>query len=102
MKFASCPEQEVLAPVRLPALPRRNDSLLSPLASRHWSHDLPATSAWPHDLISVTNGDVPVGRGLMGYAVVAARHNRMHKLATIGSRIILCTRSTNVREVLGM
>jgi hypothetical protein len=61
-KFASCPEQEALAPVKLPALPHRNDSVRSPLASRQWRHDLPATSAWPHDLISVTNGHVPVGR----------------------------------------
>ena len=38
----------------------------------------------------------------MGYAVIAARRNRMHKLATIGSKTSLCTTSTNVRDVLQM
>jgi hypothetical protein len=36
----------------------------------------------------------------MGYSVIEARRHREHKVATIGSRIILCTISTNVREVL--
>ena len=44
MKFASCPEQEVPAPDQLPALPRHNTSVRSPLASRQWDRDLPATS----------------------------------------------------------
>ena len=38
----------------------------------------------------------------MGYAVVAVRRNRMHKLATIGSKIALYMTSTNVREELQM
>ena len=54
-KFASCPEQEVLAPDKLPALPRRNNSVRSPLASRHWNHDLPITQWSQRDVIASTS-----------------------------------------------
>ena len=51
---------------------------------------------------SVSTGFTPVEPRLTGYAVIAARRHREHKLATIGSKTSLCTTSTNVREVLQM